>query len=342
MTIAESASTDLETSQTSAEPAHHARITAPGEGEDSLFNNSDNEIELIPPDSITAELTGHFTFLPVNGAAFVMQAMHPVIGDVVDKYSVFRTDPAGRAIRSVDSVLRWIYGGQEAIEEGKRLRRMHQPLQMKNSGGKHISALNPEAYQWVIATAFPTTIKAGPLLIGREFNAEEKQEIFRDNRRIAKIVQVPMKGYPTSVEEFGEYYEDIVDNKLVAHKVALELMSQMRDAPAVPDSVPAALRPVVKKTAKVALSPIQNLNYLTTVGVMDPRVREILGLTWSDREQRDLNRMHKVIRGSYKVLPERLTYFPLAYHARRHHAAIQAMKKRETEGAAYKVGGPQG
>ena len=103
-------------------------------------------------------------------------------------------------------------------------------------------------------------------------------------------------------------------------------------------AVPAALRPAAKKAAKFAMSPVQNLNYLTTVGVMDPRVREILGLTWSDRKQRDLERMHTVIRGSYKVLPERLTYFPLAYHARRHHAAIQAMKKRETGGAAYKVG----
>ncbi|MCQ7029933.1 DUF2236 domain-containing protein, partial [Escherichia coli] len=82
-------------STNTAAPAR-PRIAAPGEGEDSLINNIDGDIELIPPDSITAELTGHFTFLPVNGAAFVMQVMLPVIGDVVDKYSVFRTDPAGR------------------------------------------------------------------------------------------------------------------------------------------------------------------------------------------------------------------------------------------------------
>ncbi|NED61424.1 DUF2236 domain-containing protein, partial [Streptomyces sp. SID10244] len=85
--------------------------------------------------------TGRFTFLPVNGAAFVMQVMHPTIGDIVGKYSVFRTDPLGRAVRSIDSVLRWVYGGTEAINEGKRLRRMHQPLQMRNAQGDHISAL---------------------------------------------------------------------------------------------------------------------------------------------------------------------------------------------------------
>lgn len=322
---------------TIAESTPRQRTSAPGEGEDRLINNIDSEIELVPPGSITAEQTGRFTFLPVNGAAFVMQVMHPVIGDVVGKYSVFRTDPGGRAIRSIDSVLRWVYGGEEALAEGKRLRKMHQPLQMKNAQGKHISALNPEAYQWVIATAFPTTLSAGPLLIGREFNDEEKQEIFRDNRRIAKIVQVPMKGYPESIGEFDEYFDDFIENKLVAHEVALELIAQMRQAPPIPESVPAALRPAAIRAAKIATSPIQNLNYLTTVGVMDPRVREILGLSWSDREQRDLERMHRVIRRSYKVLPERLTYFPLAYHARRHHAAILAMKKRENAGAAYHV-----
>ena len=48
---------------------------------------------------------------------------------------------------------------------------------MKNAQGKHISALNPEAYQWVIATAFPTTLAAGPLLIGRDFTEDEKNEL---------------------------------------------------------------------------------------------------------------------------------------------------------------------
>ncbi|WP_020108954.1 oxygenase MpaB family protein [Nocardia sp. 348MFTsu5.1] len=322
---------------TISESGPRLRAVAPGEGEDSLINNADSEIELIPPDSITAEQTGRFTFLPVNGAAFVMQVMHPVIGDVVGKYSVFRTDPGGRAIRSIDSVLRWVYGGEEALAEGKRLRKMHQPLKMKNAQGKHISALNPEAYQWVIATAFPTTLAAGPLLIGRDFNDEEKQEILRDNRRIAKIVQVPMRGYPETIGEFDEYFDDFINNKLVAHETALTLIGQMKEAPPLPPSVPASLRPAAKAAANFVSKPVQNLNYLTTVGVMDPRVREILGLTWSNKEQRDLERMHKVIRGSYKVLPDRLTYFPLAYHARRHHAAIQAMKKRETAGAAYKV-----
>lgn len=316
--------------RTASEPAASDFVAA-----EPLLNHRDDEIELIPPDSLTAKLTGMYTFLPINGAAFVMQVMHPVIGDVVDKYSVFRTDPVGRAIRSADSVLRWTYGGQEALEEGKRLRKLHQPLQMRNSEGKHISALNPEAYAWVIATALPTIETAAPLVLGRHFTLEERKELLRDNRRIAKIVQVPMKNYPETLEEFDEYFDDFIENKLVRHPVALELIGQMRAAPVVPKSVPKALRPAVKKAAATASVPFQNFNYLTTVGVMDPRVREILGLSWSDAEQRHLERIHRNLRFAYRTLPERLTYFPLAYHARRHHDAIQAMKVREKASAAY-------
>lgn len=60
--------------------------------------------ELVPLDSLTAEHTGRWTFLIVDGAAFMMQAMEPVIAEVTGRYSAaFQGDPGGRAIRSIDS-----------------------------------------------------------------------------------------------------------------------------------------------------------------------------------------------------------------------------------------------
>ena len=92
----------------------------------------DEAPELVPLDSLTAEHTGRWTFLIVEGAAFMMQAMHPVIAEVTGRYSAsFQGDPGGRAIRSIDSVLRWTYGGTEAVAEGNRVRSMHRPMKMK-------------------------------------------------------------------------------------------------------------------------------------------------------------------------------------------------------------------
>lgn len=168
------------------------------------------DIELIDPDSLMGRISGQWTYLPMNGAAFVMQGMHPVIGDVTQRYSVALTDPAGRALRSLDSVQQWIFGGAAAIEEGNRLRRLHQPLQMKSGDGRHISALDPEAYAWVIATGFATTAAAAPLLIGRSFTEAELDELYADTLKVARIVQVPMSHFPQTRADYADYFTMMV------------------------------------------------------------------------------------------------------------------------------------
>ncbi len=203
-------------------------------------------IELVPPDSLTAEHTGHWTFLILEGAAFMMQAMHPVIAEITGRYSAaFHGDPGGRAIRSVDSVLRWTYGGTEAAAEGDRVRAMHQPIKMKSAEtGKQISALNPEAYQWVIATGYIVNAQAGRLLIGREFTEVEKQELLRDNRRLARLLHVPMRGYPESQQEMADYFEAMLD-KLQGTPQALQLMHDMQTRKVeLPPSFPKQLAPL--------------------------------------------------------------------------------------------------
>ena len=95
---------------------------------------------------------------------------------------------------------------------------------------------------------------AAPLVLGRHFTLEERKELLRDNRRIAKIVQVPMKNYPETLEEFDEYFDDFIENKLTRHPVAVELIEQMQAAPPVPREVPKAIRPAVKAEATASRS----------------------------------------------------------------------------------------
>lgn len=291
--------------------------------------------ELVPIDSLTGEHVGRWTFLILDGAAFMMQAMHPVIAEITGRYSAsFNGDPAGRAIRSVDSVLRWTYGGTEAVAEGDRVRALHKPITMQSAtSGKQISALNPDAYQWVIATAYIVNSAAGPLLIGREFTDEEKQELLRDNIRLARLLHVPMRGYPQTHAEFTEYFEKKV-TELKGTPQARQLIGELQTGQVdLPDTVPNLLRPLVLR----AMRPMFRFNYLSIVGLLDPRLRDKLGVTWSDGEQRQLVRIYTVIRALYRVLPDRLTYFPLAYHARKHHQCIEKMKEREKKSFAYRV-----
>lgn len=291
-------------------------------------------VELVPLDSLTAEHTGRWTFLIVDGAAFMMQAMEPVIAEITGRYSAaFHGDPGGRAIRSVDSVLRWTYGGTEAAAEGDRVRAMHKPITMRSAEGKQISALNPASYQWVIATGYIVTAQGGRLLVGREFTAEEKVELLRDNRRLARLLHVPMRDYPQTPEEMDAYFESWID-RLQPTPQALQLIEEMKTGKVdLPPSVPAPLRPLARRLARPGL----RLNYLSVVGLLDPRLRDKLGVTWSPAEERELQRIYAVIRTAYRVLPDRLTYFPLAYHARKHHQCLQKMKQRQQKSFAYNL-----
>ncbi|MUL67868.1 hypothetical protein BOO86_25580 [Mycobacterium sp. CBMA 234] len=276
-------------------------------------------------------MIGQWAGLPVNGAAFLLQAMHPVIGSVVDRYSVYDTDPMGRAIRSFDAVQQWVFGGKAAIEQGYWLRKMHRPLQMTTPDGQHITALHPQAYAWVIATAFPSTVWSAPLVLGRKYTETEEDELYQDMLRLARITQVPKNQLPASRAEFWPYFDKMVDEVLENTYVANNIVHNLSKNPPlrVPHLVPQRLRPAVKLLTQAVAGIPAEVMRLTLIGCLPTNVREKLEVSWSQTEERELQAVFRVYRGALKALPERITYAPLAYHARKHQRIVDTMRKRE-------------
>jgi uncharacterized protein (DUF2236 family) len=97
---------------------------------------------------------GDVLYEALTVSAFMLQVMHPTIAAAVDRHSVYRSDPFGRLVRSIDSVALWVYGGAAANEEGLRLRELHRPIHGVDDQGNRYSALDPEAYAWVHAAAY--------------------------------------------------------------------------------------------------------------------------------------------------------------------------------------------
>jgi uncharacterized protein (DUF2236 family) len=296
--------------------------------------------DLIDPLGITGSLAGQWMYLPAVGAAFTMQGMHPVIGDVTDRYSVADRDPKGRLVRSFDATQQWSYGGKAALEQGYWLRKMHRPLQMKGEtgakAGKHISALDPSAYGWVIATAYATTAKVVPLFLGRPITDEEDEQLFQDNILLARITHVPESTYPKTRAEFWAYYDRMVDEVLVNHPQLAESIAATIDPATAIDELELdkklprwAPSGLVIATIKRLVKPLARLYAALTFGAMDDKVRAIAGVEWTDSDERNLRRFFAVYRVLLRVLPERLTYSPLAYHARKHQRVINKMRKRQ-------------
>ncbi|MGL6237101.1 MAG: oxygenase MpaB family protein [Segniliparus sp.] len=283
--------------------------------------------DLVDPLGLMGDVAGRWVGLPVNSAAFILQTMHPVIGAVVDRYSVYDTDPAGRGVRSFDAVLQWFYGGKAAIEQGYWLREMHRPLQMADAKGKHISALNPEAYGWVVATAFVSSVWAAPLLLGRRYDEAEEEQLFQEIRTIARCLQVPENEFPATRAEFARYLDRMTGQALENTTVARNIVHNFRTSLRKPPQIPSALWPLAKPVAKTGMHVLR----LLYAGVMPPQIRTILEIEWSARDERQLQLLGRLIRAAHRVLPERATFAPLAYHARKHQRIVNTMRERELD-----------
>jgi uncharacterized protein (DUF2236 family) len=78
----------------------------------------------------------------------LLQVAHPTIDAGVTEYSDFERRPWDRLMRTMDYVRLLVYGGREAANAGRRLRKLHQRFRGITQTGTRYSALEPTAHAW--------------------------------------------------------------------------------------------------------------------------------------------------------------------------------------------------
>ncbi|MFB7724495.1 oxygenase MpaB family protein [Nocardia sp. NPDC056100] len=264
------------------------------------------------PGSQMWEQTGLITFSLTAGSAFLLQTMEPTIAAVVDEHSTFRTDPAGRAFRSIASVMMWIYGGDEALAEADRLRAMHASLNSVDAHGNKHQALSSGPWAWVLHTAVFAFTEGNKYFSTVKLSEADKEAYYREVVQLMRNFSVAPKEIPATFAEWEPWFRDQVENHLVATNVADDYLRVIQKI-APPKQIPAPLRPLWRTATK----PVGRLQYFFTVGTTPEIIREKLGLTWTSSDERTLRALGWVIGRTVPVLPERVRYFPIAYEARR-------------------------
>ncbi|MYW62813.1 DUF2236 domain-containing protein [Streptomyces sp. SID8379] len=262
-----------------------------------------------PPGGILWDTAGDIRSLLALPAAFILQVAHPAVGAGVDDHSVFRTDPWGRGERSLTSVLLWVYGGEAAAEEGRRLRRIHRDIQGTDPHGRRYHALTPAHYAWVHATGYPVA-RYARRYFSRPFTPEEDERFYAEWLMVGRILGIHDRDMPQTVEEFWPYYEKVLAQEIGSNPVVAELTAVHRDVPPPPGSrVLRVLWPLLRP----ALTRV--LRFLS-IGLLPPEARAAIGLPWTARQERRLRRWAVLVRWAGPRLPERLRYLPLARRAR--------------------------
>ncbi|MFP3992858.1 oxygenase MpaB family protein, partial [Streptomyces sp. E11-3] len=273
-----------------------------------------------PPGGILWDSAGDIRVLLTLPAAFTLQVAHPAVGAGVDAHSVFRTDPWGRGERSLRSLQLWVYGGEAAAAEGRRLRALHRTVRGTDSRGRRYHALAPGPYAWVHATGFPVFQYARGYLFRRPRTAADERRLYAEWLRVGRILGIRDRDMPQTVEAFWPYYRKMLADELEATAVVQELVSVDRPIPP-PDRGPWVLRLPLRALWPLLWPPLARFRRFLAIGLLPPDAREAIGLEWTERQERRLRRFGRLVRTVVPLLPERLRYLPLARAARARHRA---------------------
>ncbi|RSS74041.1 oxygenase MpaB family protein [Streptomyces sp. WAC06614] len=267
-----------------------------------------------PPGGVLWTLSGDVRQLLMLPAAFTLQVAHPAIAAGVDTYSVFRTDPWGRGERSLRSVQLWTYGGKEAVEEGRRVRRLHRDIQGTDTRGRRYHALDPACYAWVHATGFPIYRHAGRYLL-RPFTPAQERQLYQEWLQVGRILGLHDRDMPQTIEEYWPYYHRMLAEEIEPTAVARELVATDVPLPC-PTAGSLPVRLLLRLTWPVLRVWFLRLRAFVTAGYMPPEARAAVGLEWTPAQERTLRRFSAVVRVLVPLLPERLRYLPIAREAR--------------------------
>ncbi|MFI1395590.1 oxygenase MpaB family protein [Streptomyces sp. NPDC020681] len=268
-----------------------------------------------PPGGVLWTVAGDIRALLMLPAALTLQVAHPAVGAGVDEHSVFRTDPWGRGERSIRSLQTWVYGGDAAVAEGRRLRELHKSIQGTDAHGRGYHALSPHCYSWVHATGFPV-YQHGLRYLARPLTEAQERQLYAEWLQVGRVLGIHDRDMPQTIEEFWPYFRKVLADEVEQTAVVRELIAT--DAPVPPPDVgPEPARLLLRAAWPVLLPPFVRLRRFLTIGLMPPEAREAMGLEWTDEQERTLRRFARVVRAVVPVLPERLRYLPLARKARR-------------------------
>lgn len=226
----------------------------------------------------------------------VLQVAHPVVGAGVLEHSNYQEEPWRRLVRTMVSLTRVAYDDRvKADAEVTRLRDLHRSIKGVDDRGRRYHALNPEAYAWVHATLVRGTTQAQELF-HNGIPEHELAEFYAQMREVGLVLGLRDHQLPPDIAAFDAYYDAMVRDRLEDNQAVRDVLVSIRH-PVRPKQVPALVwSPIAAFMGDRA--------YLVTVGMLPDVLRERLGLSWSDQQERRLRRFARHVRwGSAAVIP---------------------------------------
>ncbi|MBX7448113.1 oxygenase MpaB family protein [Mycolicibacterium sp. 3033] len=255
------------------------------------------------PDSLTWKYFGQWTGMLQGPWAGSMQNMHPQLGAAVAQHSIFFLERMPRLFRSVYPIGGVVFDGHRAPRTGAQVRDYHIGIKGIDDQGRRYSALNPDVFYWAHATFFKSTLLAAEW-VGGGLTEAQKRQLFDEHVTWYRMYGMSMRPVPASWEDFERYWDHMCRDVLEDNWAAREVMdlSTMPRHPSL-DWLPDWLW-------QLNIAVMQRFFDFATVGLYDPPVRELMGHSWSPRQERLHALFGRTVYLTTRLLPKRILMHP--------------------------------
>ncbi len=222
--------------------------------------------------------------------ALFYHAAHPLVAAGARQTGGYRRDPWARLIRTVQLQNLVTFGSErESREAANRINKLHKVVHGADEvTGEWYDALDYEQLLWVHIALEVSTLRFYELTVGPLSDAE-KQQYHVENAVAAELMLVPSDYIPATYAAALGWVDQVIDSgRLQVTDVAREVEWLIRTGP-----VPTRIKPIWKFIA------------LASVGTMDPRLRDLYGLTWHPWQQKVLDANFALMRAAHPFIPYR-------------------------------------
>ncbi|MCE7004948.1 DUF2236 domain-containing protein [Kibdelosporangium philippinense] len=192
---------------------------------------------------------------------------------------------------------------------GARIRQAHKGIGGVDHEGRQYHAFEPEAYWWVLATTLDSVVVMSERYFDRPIPAADHERLLAEIREVGRRTGLRDRDMPSTWAKFSSDYQRILDERLVDHSTAHDVLEVMRRV------TPPPWWPLKSLTSPVFRCLSSRTLLLATVGTLPVEVRERLGLSWSPADERKLCRLARIVRLAFRVLPRSARYTPTARKA---------------------------
>ncbi|ERB53864.1 hypothetical protein N806_22270 [Rhodococcus sp. P27] len=231
--------------------------------------------------------------------------MHPGLGAGVEEHSQFFDERWERLYRSLYPIAGVVFDGDRAQQTAEEVRGYHTRIKGIDKLGRRYHALDPDTFYWAHATFFMGTIVTAENFSGGLTEAQKRQ-LFTEHIQWYRLYGMSMRPVPETWEAFQEYWDHMCRNVLEDNKATRDVLdlSGLGKPPYMtwlPDPL-----------WRLTRIPLARGFVWLTVGMYDQPVRDLLGYSWTSRDQKIHNAVGRTVNAVFRLVPWRYRYQPRA------------------------------